>query len=270
MTESLPELLTELQARRKFYIGVMNKQANAAKALARRAIGFQTSQSEEDREATSSRAARIVAAAFAGKPQKPEDVSIAAAVEGDLLVVNASMEPHRKARDEIEKEMRKLVRGLPVYEWAKGVRGLGDLALAVIIAEAGDLSKYPSKGHLWKRLGLAPLDGKAMSTWRREGGLSADDWIEAGYSPKRRAEMYAVVADPLFRHQTMSAGPYRAVYDRRRAAAAITHPDWTKGHAHADASRVMTKYLLRDLWREWNQAVRKSFAEQLAEQLLAA
>lgn len=269
MDASLPDTLAELQVRRKFYIGVMNKQANAAKALVRRAMGFQTTHSEEDRERDSSRAAHIVAVAFAGKEQKPEDIAIAAAVEGDLLVVDASMEPHRKARDGIEKEMKKLVRGLPAYEWAKGVRGLGDLALAVVIAEAGDLSKYPSKGHLWKRLGLAPMGGKAMSTWRREGGLTAEEWVEAGYSPKRRAEMYAVVADPLFRHQTMSEGPYRAVYDRRRAAAAITHPDWTKGHAHADACRVMTKYLLRDLWREWNQAVRKSRADE-AEQLLAA
>lgn len=269
MTASLPDTLAELQVRRKFYIGVINKQTNAAKALVRRALGFQTMHSEEDRERDSARAAHIVAVAFAGKEQKPEDAAIAAAVEGDLLVVDASLEPHRKAREGIEKEMKKLVRELPVYPWAKSVHGFGDLGLAVIIAEAGDLSSYPTKGHLWKRLGLAPLDGKAMSTWRREGGLSADEWVEAGYNPRRRAEMYGVVADPLFRLQTMVSGPYRAVYDRRRAAAALTHPDWTKGHAHADASRVMTKYLLRDLWREWNRAAHGVVAEEVIQSLAA-
>lgn len=155
-----------------------------------------------------------------------------------------------------------MVHELPVYEWAKGVHGLGDLGLAVLLAEAGDLSKYPTKGHLWKRLGLAPMDGKAMSSWRSSGGLTADDWVEAGYSPRRRAEIHACIADPMFRLQTMVDGPYRAIYDRRRAATALSHPDWTKGHSHMDALRVMTKYLVRDLWREWNRAASSSSADE--------
>lgn len=42
--------------------------------------------------------------------------------------------------------------------------------------------------------------------------------------------------------------PYRAVYDQRRAHTALTHPDWTLGHSHNDALRVVAKRVLRDLW----------------------
>jgi hypothetical protein len=42
---------------------------------------------------------------------------------------------------------------------------------------------------------------------------------------------------------------YRVVYDIRRAHTAGTRPDWTDGHSHNDALRVVSKAILRDLWR---------------------
>lgn len=243
--------LAELQARRKFYISVINKQANAAGALARRALGWQANGEESAREKTKARAARIVAAALAGKEQKPEDEDVFGVLAFDLATVGMAIEPCQKARHNVELDMKRAVRKLPIFAWTKSVHGLGELGLAVILAETGDLSAYPKKGHVWKRLGLAPFEGKAYSTWRMKGGLSAEEWTEAGYSPRRRAEIYAVISEPLFRAQSVVQGPYRAVYDRRRAHTAESRPDWTKAHSHMDALRVMTKSLLRDLWREW-------------------
>jgi hypothetical protein len=252
---ALIDQLAELQVRRKFYIAATNKQTNAIKALVRRGLGWRYDEEETDREKVNGRAARIVAAALGGKPQKPEDEAIYGALSADLAVVAAAIEPMTAARHQIELEMQRIVRKLPINAWAKQVRGLGEKGLAVILAEAGDLSGYPKKGHLWKRLGLAPYEGMAYSTWRMKGGLSAEDWTEAGYSPRRRAEIFSVIGDPLFRAQSVAQGPYRAVYDRRRALTGETHPDWTKAHSHADALRVMTKIMLRDLWREWNRAM---------------
>lgn len=243
--------LAELQVRRKFYIGIVNKQTNAIKALVRRGLNWRYDEDEGEREKVNKRASRIVAAALSGKDQKAEDAEIFSTLVYDLAVVAAAIEPCTKARHEIEMEMKRTVRKLPIYDWAKGVKGFGELGLAVIVAEAGDLAGYPKKGHLWKRLGLAPHDGKAYSTWRMKGGLTADDWVEAGYSPRRRAEIYSVISEPLFRQQSVVQGPYRAVYDRRRELTAGTHEDWTKIHSHMDGLRIMTKCLLRDLWREW-------------------
>lgn len=238
--------LAELQVRRKFYIAAANRQANAAKALMRRYLGWRYDAEESERDKVNEAAARIVADALDGK--------VSGTAVPDLLVVRDTIEPMRQARATVEADMKRLVRTLPVHAWAKTVAGFGDLGVAVLLGEAGDLAGYPKKGHLWKRLGLAPFQGKAYSTWRREGGLTAEDWVAAGYSPRRRAEMFAVIAEPLLRHQTMTAGPYRAIYDQRRAATAVTHPDWSKGHSHADAMRIMTKRLVRDAWVEYRRA----------------
>lgn len=41
--------------------------------------------------------------------------------------------------------------------------------------------------------------------------------------------------------------PYRDTYDQRRAHTA-ERDDWTDGHKHADALRIVGKHILRDLW----------------------
>jgi hypothetical protein len=46
-----------------------------------------------------------------------------------------------------------------------------------------------------------------------------------------------------------ACSPYRLVYENRRAHTAVTHPDWTDGHSHNDALRVVSKEVLKQLWR---------------------
>lgn len=247
--------LQELQVRRKFFIGLATKQGNAAGALVRRALGW--TPDGDDTASIVGRAARIVAWGLSGTGRlKPEDEEVAAALGGDLAVIRDCLAPVAAARHQIELEMARQARRLPVAPWAAGVAGFGERALAVLVGEAGDLSAYATRDKLWRRLGLAPYEGKAGKTWRlgREGALTAEQWTDYGYSPRRRAQVYALVDEPLFRHQTHRAGPYRAVYDRRRARTAETHPDWTKARSHADALRIMTKELVSDLWSEWRRA----------------
>lgn len=251
---ALCDQIAELQVRRKFFIGLVNKKTNSAKALVRRVLGWRWDETEESRAAVNKRAARIVAASLGGKPQKEEDEAILAAVAPDLAVVAKVIAPCEVHRAQIEKEMVRIAKRLPVHSWQKAVTGFGEKALAIIIGEAGNLSRYDHEDKLKKRLGLAPFNGKAFSRWRAEGGLSAEEWAEAGYSPRRRAEVYAVV-EPLFKHQTMGQGPYRAHYDRRRARTAETHPEWKPIQSHMDGLRVMTQELITDLWSEWRRAV---------------
>ena len=261
--------LQENQVRRKFFIGLGNKQTNAAKALVRRHLGENTlaEQDEATRERTNKRAGRVVSAVLNGKEPHEDDVEITGQMLPDLLTIQAAMAPLIEARVRIEKDMRTLAKSLAVYEWALPVKGLGEIGLAVIVGEAGNLSAYPTPRHLWKRLGLAPLDGRAMSNWRKGGGdqkpLSPEQWTDAGYNPRRRAEIYSCVQDSLFRQQTCTMGPYRDVYDARRAHTESVHPEWKigsngkplagegKGHYHDDACRIMVKALLKDLWRAW-------------------
>lgn len=246
--------LAELQVRRKFYIGLINQQTNAAKALVRRGLGWAADGEDGTRAAINARAARIVSVALAGKDQKPEDESVAAALGADLLVVGGAIQPLEKARHAIELDITRAARKLPVAEWVEGVRGFGEKTLGVLIGETGNLSNYATPDKVWKRLGLAPHDGKAYSTWRRQGGLTAEEWMRAGYAPARLAQVFSCLSEPLLKSQTPVMGPYRQRYDARRARTAETHPDWTKAHSHADALRVMTKKAVSDLWSEWRRA----------------
>lgn len=263
------DALMELQVRRKFFIGLSNKQTNAAKALVRRALSWQWDDDEQNRDAVNKRAESIVDRALSEKDQKDSDLPIIAAIGGDLAKVRECLLPGQKARKEIEKEMVKLVKTLPAHEWQKTIFGFGDLALAVVIGEAGNLSNYDHPDKLKKRLGLAPHQGKAFSTWRREGGLSADEWSEAGYSPRRLGQVFSVL-EPMFRQQAewaekeqkdgtirpmRPAGHYGLIYYSRRERTATTHSDWTPKHSHNDGLRVMFQAVITDLWSEWRRAM---------------
>lgn len=169
-----------------------------------------------------------------------------------------------------KKRMAKLAAELPVWAaFAEGVRGFGAVSLAVIVGEAGDLAAYPKKGHLWKRMGLAVLDGV------RQGGLrksaNKDDWIEHGYNAERRSKMF-VIGDVLVKTQ----GFYRDYYLARKeiergkaVAAGLTVAPSAKipkaraaefmadGHIHRRAQRAMEKRLLKDIHQAWREADRR-------------
>jgi hypothetical protein len=254
--------LAELQARRRFVIKAANRQVNAAVALIRRGLGFDPNADEKTREAVKKRAQRMAARAFAGKPQAAGDESVFLLVETDVNVVGQAIAPLNARRDEIEKQMIALGRSLPVWRWAKGVAGFGEIGLPVVIGETGDPARYPNFRHMWKRLGLMPFDGKACSVWRLAGDMPAGGWERVGYSPHRRAEIHACVAESMLKHQIEAAkksgtefgrpkGRYGEVYVARRVKTKAEHSDWPKAHAHADAMRIMSKALVADLWAEW-------------------
>jgi hypothetical protein len=264
-----PEIITaiqELQVRRRRYIKLATRVSNTAGACVRRALGWTPDHPKAD--SIVKRSAKIVAAFMAKGEVAEADAEIAALVATDLLVCRQMLVAPGQERDRIELAMKKLARRLPAYAFVKGVGGFGELGFAVVIGEAGDLSRYSHPDKLKKRLGLAPYNGKALSTWRKGGGLKADEWAVLGYAPQRRAEVFAVIEDPLFRHQSFSSGPYHAVYLARRARTAETHPDWTKGHSHNDAKRVMVQKLISDLWSEWRLAT--AMVPQKATQALPA
>lgn len=187
-----------------------------------------------------------------------------------LMMVQTTMAARAPANTEKldrEKTMKKLATALPVKAWIKSVYGADFLGLATIVAEAGgSLDRFPNVAKLWSRLGYAPYDGHAGSTWKRDTwrprALTKEEWTEHPFSGERYGMMRSI-ADSLFRAQWIGAkndpdgegkpdGPYGEIYAKRRAHTAVTHPDWTKGHSHSDALRIMFKCFLADLWEEWN------------------
>ena len=176
--------------------------------------------------------------------------------------------PFSDMEKDAAKEMERLARELPVWEWCEPIRGFGAVSLAVIVGEAGDLSNYPRKGHLWKRMGLAVIGDI------RQGGLkktaAKEDWIVHGYNRQRRSRVWNI-GDSLIKGN--GDGVYRQAYlarkeyerDRAEAAGLTVAPAakipkgraaefMSDGHIHRRAQRYMEKRLLRDLWQAWRRA----------------
>ena len=257
---AITDQLAELQVRRLGYIRAVNRIDNAAAALARRHLGWRYDTPEAERTKLNAKAKTIVATIYAGKEAAESDAEIVNLIAADVMNYRLGREPFLNARAAIEKAMRKLAHELPAWPWVESVRGFGDLAFAVMVAEAGDLANYPDRHRLWKRFGLTPYADptglkQAASTWRRKGGLDAAGWEAIGYKPARNAESYAVLGDPLFRQQSMIGGPYRSVYDREKAR--FLEAGQKRGHAHMHGLRCMRKAALEDLWRVWNGHVAK-------------
>lgn len=173
--------------------------------------------------------------------------------DGDFSAVILASVAARKPFDDIEakalKEMTALAKALPVWAaFGDGVRGFGAGSLAVIVGEAGDLSNYSTVAKLWKRMGLAVMDGV------RQGGLGkgagAEAWIEHGYNPLRRSRMWNI-GDALIKGNR--DGEYRSAYLARKEYELARDPECKPIKAHRRAQRYMEKRLLKHLWQAWRQ-----------------
>lgn len=160
------------------------------------------------------------------------------------------------------KRMEQAAEQLPVWEsFGEPIRGFGRASLAVIVGEAGDLSIYSNPAKLWKRMGLAVMDGV------RQGGLaknaSKEDWIAHGYNRQRRSRVWNI-GDALIKSN--KDGEYRTLYLQRKEYELARDPEMQPIKAHRRAQRYMEKRLLLRLWQAWRQT---SHSDQHAENGLA-
>jgi hypothetical protein len=102
-----------------------------------------------------------------------------------VMTYGANEERFEVQQSEIEKAMSKLARSLPAYGWVRSVKGLGDKSFATLVGECGDIGSYKSVSAVWKRLGLAVMNGKRQGA--PGDGATAQDWVDHGYSGKRRS-----------------------------------------------------------------------------------
>lgn len=240
--------LQELQRRKVATLKSRLMLDNQLAAIVSTEMGYHAGQDEAERKAHRAKAVELIEAI--DKRNVPTELQVVAdRVSG--LVTNSLI-----ARDGfdlflkgIEKEMCVLAAALSTAQWINGIRGVGLKSLATIVGEAGDLSNYANPAKLWKRLGLAPFNGKMPSTWRfgKEGSLTSEQWSELGYSPRRRSVMY-VIGECIVKQND---GAYRARYDEAKTKAAESHPDWSKGRCHNHGMLLATKRLVLDLWKQW-------------------
>lgn len=279
--------LYELQKVRMFCIGSQSRIDRSMQSAIARDIGYNPGADESERKAVFKKAGAIIKAVEAGEPfdRLPVGDPRSEMLWSFLPLIPLSAQSRiiwDEKRDAVETEMRKLAATLPVFEWVKeNAKGVGDLGLARIVGVAPAIGYinpetgtpiYSTHEKLWKRLGLAVIAGE-----RQQKKTDKDEAFIHGYAPRRRAEVWSVCSDTMFRQQWRgkgknpddpdapgyAIGPYGAVYGARKAytlsrIAETEHlpftdrRKWTKKRCEADARRVMTKEFLRDLWRVWH------------------
>lgn len=278
---SIPALIA-MQRQRTFAIKSQQRVDRACESFIASSIGFNVDMDPAKRKDIYARAAKIRRSVEKGasvwattappappskRPAKAihqsdtnvtDDNAVADACSPIILASLMARSAWDTMRTGAEKEMRRLAEGLPVWKWSVGVKGFGALGVSIIAAEAsgprGDVGSYATKERLWKRLGLAVIEG---SRQRRVTDAVAAE--QHGYNPRRRSEIWTI-ADSMFRHQWAGAneeagtaphpvGPYGAVYMRRKSH--TEGREWTGGRRENDARRVMTKALIEDYWRVW-------------------
>jgi hypothetical protein len=218
-------------------------------------IGYHAGRDKKSRDKLFSDARKIVKS-LSSLSEAPASVGkITPGMREQTHSLSSAVDKFSDLADGLGKEMVRLAKELPVAEWVgdKNQRGFGLLSLAQVIGETGDLSLYSAPGKAWKRLGLMPFNGKMPSTWRKhkgQGGLTAKQWTEIGYNPRRRSICY-VLGENLVKLN--GKGPYRKRYDEAKKSGKKDHPDWTDGHAHKHGMLLAVKLLIRDLWIEWNR-----------------
>lgn len=192
--------------------------------------------------------------------------------------------------------LNRVMRGHPLAAYQKQAKGVGEKQLARLLAAIGDpyLRTMPdgstvprTVSQLWAYCGLhtlpvghrhcddhvQPADGGTSSHpagtvphpmpnsgSSRPGETEAArrrKGQQANWSTDAKTRAYLIATSCI-----KSGGEYRAVYDQRRTLTAATHPDWTPGHSHNDALRIVSKRILRDLWR----AARDYHMPELKEQ----
>jgi hypothetical protein len=184
-------------------------------------------------------------------------------------------------RGVIEKEMVKEAQKLPIFPWVDSIKGVAALGLAQIIGEAGDLNNYPTISKLWKRMGLAVMDGCAQGRVVGNKRATGDVAIEHGYSPSRRSIMYNVSESIIKNNFDGKKGDpdrkdafYRGIYLMRKKYEAEKATEkglevvpsemvkkrnlkkgtyMTVGHINNRAKRYMQKRYLKDLWIKWHE-----------------
>lgn len=162
-----------------------------------------------------------------------------------ILLLEAHEKAHRKNVERAAAEIPQVV------EWSEAHRGVGLLNLGSIVAEAGDLRRFPNPAKLWTFFGYGLFGGKIQKA------LTGDDAKEHGFS-RRRHSLGWQLADGIVKSRDPK---YRALYDERKAlelARLEAGELKSKGHAENRARRYVSKRMLRDFWVFWREAAAES------------
>lgn len=227
------EELIGLQRTRETYMKSRIMCENRTKAVVSGYIGYHSGLEQEDRDIKQKQAVDLIEEIRkASANGEQHDHPIARYVLESYLSIDAYL----AAEKETNEYMIGFIRCMPIHQWIKKPDqcGLGELSVAKILGETGDLWNYSNPAKVWRRMGCAPwqFNGQThmASSWRMcwerygVGKLPSSEWEEYGHSPRRRAIMY-VIGKGLI---NLNKGPYRARYDEVKSRCLEERDDMTR------------------------------------------
>lgn len=171
--------------------------------------------------------------------------------------------PLDEERETAERLMVMKAESLPVYPFIQSTPGMASLGLGVLVGEIGNLSNYKTPARVWKRMGVAVINGERQG--RKLTG-NAEKAAEHGYNRKRRSALWTI-GDSMLKHQVevrekktenehrVSVGKYGDIYLTEKERQQTLYPELPKIAWHRRAQRKAEKELLKDLWLEWKRVI---------------
>lgn len=210
--------LVELQKIRKFAIKGQQWCNRRSEALIASHLGYNPAGGDEQSRKALFRRAAALRKGIERTEAAPVNVGLdstfySAGYTGMILASARSRQTWDEVRDKAEGAMQRSAKDLPVYPWAKTVRGFGERGLAIITAEAAGFDEVPPGSgvlqrrligdyrrirNLYRRMGLAVIDGQ-----RQRKMKSKEEADKQRYKPERRAECWTL-AESLLKAQLVS------------------------------------------------------------------
>jgi hypothetical protein len=184
--------------------------------------------------------------------------------------VNHITDESLKLEKFIDHQLERLARQHFMADWIKEQRGIGLPGFARLLGVTGSLDRFPTVSKLWKYLGLHTVDGHAPRKEKGVGWSHTDCTFRhlrtckpdctTDHHPNCVPNGYGTAYAPQGRvlcHQLAESivkvgGPYREVYDWKKAYYEDNRSDWTQARRHNAAMRYAVKELIKNLWIEWH------------------
>jgi hypothetical protein len=188
---------------------------------------------------------------------------------------------------EMGAQMQAIIGRHPAWPWLRGVRGIGSVLAARLLSRL-DVGRAPSPASFWAYCGLGTVAAEELMCERcgarvfvapgtkvsaphaaagkrgscegplRPRGLTHSVRVAQGRPRRGERAAYDLEAKTICYLIGVSfvrcGGPYREVYDDRKAYLLAKHTDWPAKRVHLAAVRATVKRFLADLWVAWREA----------------
>lgn len=149
--------------------------------------------------------------------------------------------------------LNRAVRRHPLGAWVSNNVGIGEKQAGRLLASLGDLSRFPTVGHLWAYCGYHVIDGQAPRRKRGERANWSSDakmraFLCAESCIKKRSSPFRPVYDAGREKYRDAVHPFPCVRCGPKGKPALPGSELSAGHQHARAMRLTAKAILRDMW----------------------